>query len=128
MDLVVRDESGNTLDPDFTSTVSLFRAHEAASHSIAERILEEKVSVCQCVSVCVSVRDTPEVISRTGQVPLSGVRFLSRVSDTPEVTSRTGQVPLSGVSTGQVPLSGVRETPEVISQGSVTHQRSSLRR
>ena len=48
MDLVVRDESGNTLDPDFTSTVSLFRAHEAASHSIAERILEEKVSVCQC--------------------------------------------------------------------------------
>ncbi|XP_031426793.1 dedicator of cytokinesis protein 5 [Clupea harengus] len=42
LDLVVRDESGNTLDPDFTSTVSLFRAHEAASHSIAERILEEK--------------------------------------------------------------------------------------
>uniref|UniRef100_A0AAY4EDR1 Dedicator of cytokinesis 5 n=1 Tax=Denticeps clupeoides TaxID=299321 RepID=A0AAY4EDR1_9TELE len=44
LDLVVRDEAGNTLDPDCTSTVSLFRAHEAASRSIDERIQEEKVS------------------------------------------------------------------------------------
>uniref|UniRef100_A0AAY4ECP1 Dedicator of cytokinesis 5 n=1 Tax=Denticeps clupeoides TaxID=299321 RepID=A0AAY4ECP1_9TELE len=42
LDLVVRDEAGNTLDPDCTSTVSLFRAHEAASRSIDERIQEEK--------------------------------------------------------------------------------------
>uniref|UniRef100_A0A8C2AZR2 Dedicator of cytokinesis 5 n=1 Tax=Cyprinus carpio TaxID=7962 RepID=A0A8C2AZR2_CYPCA len=42
LDLVVRDEAGNTLDPERTSTVSLFRAHESASHSIDERIQEEK--------------------------------------------------------------------------------------
>lgn len=35
---------GNTLDPDCTSTISLFRAHETASRSIDERIQEEKVS------------------------------------------------------------------------------------
>uniref|UniRef100_A0A672M2N9 Dedicator of cytokinesis protein 5-like n=1 Tax=Sinocyclocheilus grahami TaxID=75366 RepID=A0A672M2N9_SINGR len=43
LDLVVRDEAGNTLDPEHTSTVSLFRAHESASHSIDERIQEEKM-------------------------------------------------------------------------------------
>ncbi|MFT7796902.1 dedicator of cytokinesis protein 5 [Arapaima gigas] len=42
LDLVVRDEAGNTLDPDSTSTISLFRAHETASRSIDERIQEEK--------------------------------------------------------------------------------------
>ncbi|CAL8347289.1 unnamed protein product [Lota lota] len=42
LDLVVRDEAGNTLDPDYTSTVSLFRAHEVASRSIDDRIQEEK--------------------------------------------------------------------------------------
>ncbi|XP_049341626.1 dedicator of cytokinesis protein 5 [Astyanax mexicanus] len=42
LDLVVRDEAGNTLDPECTSTVSLFRAHESASRSIDERIQEEK--------------------------------------------------------------------------------------
>uniref|UniRef100_A0A7N6AST7 Dedicator of cytokinesis 5 n=1 Tax=Anabas testudineus TaxID=64144 RepID=A0A7N6AST7_ANATE len=43
LDLVVRDEEGNTLDPDQTSTVSLFRAHETASRSVDERIQEEKM-------------------------------------------------------------------------------------
>ncbi|NP_001103482.1 dedicator of cytokinesis protein 5 [Danio rerio] len=43
LDLVVRDEAGNTLDPESSSTVSLFRAHESASHSIDERIQEEKM-------------------------------------------------------------------------------------
>ncbi|XP_026124948.1 dedicator of cytokinesis protein 5-like [Carassius auratus] len=43
LDLVVRDEAGNTLDPERTSTVSLFRAHESASQSIDERIQEEKM-------------------------------------------------------------------------------------
>uniref|UniRef100_A0A8C1PEA8 Dedicator of cytokinesis 5 n=1 Tax=Cyprinus carpio TaxID=7962 RepID=A0A8C1PEA8_CYPCA len=43
LDLVVRDEAGNTLDPERTSTVSLFRAHESASRSIDERIQEEKM-------------------------------------------------------------------------------------
>uniref|UniRef100_A0A8C5H613 Dedicator of cytokinesis 5 n=1 Tax=Gouania willdenowi TaxID=441366 RepID=A0A8C5H613_GOUWI len=42
LDLVVRDEAGNTLDPDHTSTVSLFRAHETASRSVDDRIQEEK--------------------------------------------------------------------------------------
>ncbi|MEQ2176159.1 Dedicator of cytokinesis protein 5 [Goodea atripinnis] len=42
LDLVVRDEAGNTLDPDRTSTVSLFRAHETASRSVDDRIQEEK--------------------------------------------------------------------------------------
>uniref|UniRef100_A0AAR2JGN1 Dedicator of cytokinesis 1 n=1 Tax=Pygocentrus nattereri TaxID=42514 RepID=A0AAR2JGN1_PYGNA len=42
LDLVVRDKDGNILDPDLTSTISLFRAHEAASRQIEERIQEEK--------------------------------------------------------------------------------------
>ncbi|KAA8592767.1 hypothetical protein FQN60_018222, partial [Etheostoma spectabile] len=40
LDLVVRDEAGNTLDPDRTSTVSLFRAHETASRSTRQQNLE----------------------------------------------------------------------------------------
>lgn len=43
LDLVVRDKDGNILDPDLTSTINLFRAHEAASRQIEERIQEEKV-------------------------------------------------------------------------------------
>ncbi|KAJ8264468.1 hypothetical protein GJAV_G00149520 [Gymnothorax javanicus] len=42
LDLVVRDKDGNILDPDQTSTISLFRAHEAASKQIEDRIQEEK--------------------------------------------------------------------------------------
>uniref|UniRef100_A0A8C6U8N4 Dedicator of cytokinesis 1 n=1 Tax=Neogobius melanostomus TaxID=47308 RepID=A0A8C6U8N4_9GOBI len=42
LDLVVRDKDGNILDPDVTSTISLFRAHEAASKQIEDRIQEEK--------------------------------------------------------------------------------------
>lgn len=45
LDLVVRDKDGNILDPDLTSTISLFRAHEAASKQIDDRIQEEKVSL-----------------------------------------------------------------------------------
>lgn len=44
LDLVVRDKDGNILDPDLTSTVNLFRAHEAASKQIEARIQEEKVN------------------------------------------------------------------------------------
>lgn len=43
LDLVVRDDSGNALDPESSSTVSLFRAHETASRGIDEYIQEEKV-------------------------------------------------------------------------------------
>ena len=43
LDLVVRDDNGNILDPDETSTVALFKAHEVASKRIEERIQEEKV-------------------------------------------------------------------------------------
>ncbi|XP_044515188.1 dedicator of cytokinesis protein 5 [Gracilinanus agilis] len=42
LDLVVRDDNGNILDPDVTSTIALFRAHEVASQRIEERIQEEK--------------------------------------------------------------------------------------
>ncbi|KAG7275230.1 hypothetical protein CRUP_034820 [Coryphaenoides rupestris] len=42
LDLVVRDKDGNILDPEQTSTISLFRAHEAASKQIEDRIQEEK--------------------------------------------------------------------------------------
>lgn len=44
LDLVVRDKDGNILDPELTSAISLFRAHEAASKQIEDRIQEEKVS------------------------------------------------------------------------------------
>lgn len=44
LDLVVRDEDGNILDPELTSTISLFRAHEVASKQVEERLQEEKVS------------------------------------------------------------------------------------
>lgn len=43
LDLVVRDKDGNILDPELTSTISLFRAHVAASKQIEDRIQEEKV-------------------------------------------------------------------------------------
>lgn len=40
---MVRDEDGNILDPEQTSTISLFRAHEIASKQVEERLQEEKV-------------------------------------------------------------------------------------
>ncbi|XP_043939090.1 dedicator of cytokinesis protein 5 [Protopterus annectens] len=42
LDLVVRDDNGNILDPDQSSTISLFKTHETASNGIDERIQEEK--------------------------------------------------------------------------------------
>uniref|UniRef100_A0A8C9NIL3 Dedicator of cytokinesis 1 n=1 Tax=Serinus canaria TaxID=9135 RepID=A0A8C9NIL3_SERCA len=42
LDLVVRDEDGNILDPEQSSTISLFRAHEIASKQVEERLQEEK--------------------------------------------------------------------------------------
>lgn len=42
---MVRDKDGNILDPELTSTISLFRAHEAASKQIEDRIQEEKVEM-----------------------------------------------------------------------------------
>ncbi|NWS44433.1 DOCK2 protein, partial [Probosciger aterrimus] len=41
LDLTVRDEDGNILDPDKTSVISLFHAHEEATNKITERIKEE---------------------------------------------------------------------------------------
>uniref|UniRef100_A0A8C8S564 Dedicator of cytokinesis 2 n=1 Tax=Pelusios castaneus TaxID=367368 RepID=A0A8C8S564_9SAUR len=41
LDLIVRDEDGNILDPDKTSVISLFHAHEEATNKITERIKEE---------------------------------------------------------------------------------------
>nr|XP_015204817.1 PREDICTED: dedicator of cytokinesis protein 2-like [Lepisosteus oculatus] len=45
LDLVVRDEDGNILDPDRTSVISLFRAHEEATAKINERIKEEMSNI-----------------------------------------------------------------------------------
>ncbi|XP_026527103.1 dedicator of cytokinesis protein 5 [Notechis scutatus] len=42
LDLVVRDDNGNILDPDVASMISLFKAHETASKRIDDRIQEEK--------------------------------------------------------------------------------------
>ncbi|XP_035125882.1 dedicator of cytokinesis protein 5 isoform X3 [Callithrix jacchus] len=42
LDLVVRDDNGNILDPDETSTIALFKAHVVASKRIEEKIQEEK--------------------------------------------------------------------------------------
>ncbi|KAL8211802.1 UNVERIFIED_CONTAM: Dedicator of cytokinesis protein 2 [Gekko kuhli] len=41
LDLTVRDEDGNILDPEKTSVISLFHAHEQATNKITERIREE---------------------------------------------------------------------------------------
>lgn len=51
---MVRDEAGNMLDPDWTSTISLFRAHETASRSVDDRIQEEKVRL-----LCLRRRGSP---------------------------------------------------------------------
>lgn len=45
LDLIVRDEDGNILDPDKTSVISLFHAHEEATNKITERIKEEMVGL-----------------------------------------------------------------------------------
>lgn len=55
LDLVVRDEDGNILDPELTSTISLFRAHEVASKQVEERLQEEKVSLCLQRVLCTGV-------------------------------------------------------------------------
>ncbi|XP_068800108.1 dedicator of cytokinesis protein 2-like isoform X2 [Struthio camelus] len=41
LDLVVRDENENILDPDRTSVISLFQAHKKATQTIMQRIQEE---------------------------------------------------------------------------------------
>uniref|UniRef100_A0A8C4PNT4 Dedicator of cytokinesis 2 n=1 Tax=Equus asinus asinus TaxID=83772 RepID=A0A8C4PNT4_EQUAS len=50
LDLIVRDEDGNILDPDTTSVISLFHAHEEATGKITERIKEEMVSFVKQLS------------------------------------------------------------------------------
>uniref|UniRef100_A0A3Q3AKM7 Dedicator of cytokinesis 2 n=1 Tax=Kryptolebias marmoratus TaxID=37003 RepID=A0A3Q3AKM7_KRYMA len=45
LDLVVRDEDGNILDPEKTSVINLFRAHEEATTKINERIKEEQSNI-----------------------------------------------------------------------------------
>ncbi|NXT41679.1 DOCK2 protein, partial [Pelecanoides urinatrix] len=41
LDLVVRDEDENILDPDRTSIISLFQAHKKAAQTVTQRIQEE---------------------------------------------------------------------------------------
>lgn len=45
LDLVVRDEDENILDPDRTSIISLFQAHRRAAQTVTQRIQEETVRV-----------------------------------------------------------------------------------
>lgn len=45
LDLVVRDEDENILDPDRTSVISLFQAHKKAAQTVTQRIQEEMVRV-----------------------------------------------------------------------------------
>ncbi|XP_029020268.1 dedicator of cytokinesis protein 2-like [Betta splendens] len=45
LDLVVRDEDGNILEPERTNVISLFRAHEEATAKISERIKEEQSNI-----------------------------------------------------------------------------------
>uniref|UniRef100_A0A8C5FG88 Dedicator of cytokinesis 1 n=1 Tax=Gadus morhua TaxID=8049 RepID=A0A8C5FG88_GADMO len=59
LDLVVRDKDGNILDPETTSTVSLFRAHEAASKQIEDRIQEERVRPRPSLPACLPFASTP---------------------------------------------------------------------
>uniref|UniRef100_A0A8B9D9H1 Dedicator of cytokinesis 1 n=1 Tax=Anser cygnoides TaxID=8845 RepID=A0A8B9D9H1_ANSCY len=65
LDLVVRDEDGNILDPEQTSTISLFRAHEIASKQVEERLLEEKVrcSILYVHNVCKIGEDAEVLMS-----------------------------------------------------------------
>ncbi|XP_050829832.1 dedicator of cytokinesis protein 2-like isoform X1 [Serinus canaria] len=44
LDLVVRDEDENILDPDRTSVISLFQAHRRAAQTLSQRIQEETSS------------------------------------------------------------------------------------
>ena len=44
LDLIVRDEDRNILDPDNTSIISLFHAHEEVTDKITEHIKEEMMS------------------------------------------------------------------------------------
>uniref|UniRef100_A0A670JCX0 Dedicator of cytokinesis 2 n=1 Tax=Podarcis muralis TaxID=64176 RepID=A0A670JCX0_PODMU len=64
LDLIVRDEDGNILDPEKTSVISLFHAHAEATNKITERIKEEmvksapnKYSGSSCVLLYVFVRN-----------------------------------------------------------------------
>uniref|UniRef100_A0A8B9PRX9 Dedicator of cytokinesis protein 2 n=1 Tax=Apteryx owenii TaxID=8824 RepID=A0A8B9PRX9_APTOW len=52
LDLVVRDENENILDPDRTSVISLFQAHKKAAQTITQRIQEETVSASQSELGC----------------------------------------------------------------------------
>uniref|UniRef100_A0A8C0UMH0 Dedicator of cytokinesis protein 2-like n=1 Tax=Cyanistes caeruleus TaxID=156563 RepID=A0A8C0UMH0_CYACU len=47
LDLVVRDEDENILDPDRTSVISLFQAHRRAAQTLTQRIQEETVRPLQ---------------------------------------------------------------------------------
>ncbi|KAM6132363.1 LOW QUALITY PROTEIN: dedicator of cytokinesis protein 2-like [Pterocles gutturalis] len=46
LDLVVRDEDENILDPDRTSVISLFQAHRRAAQSVTQRMQDETRAGC----------------------------------------------------------------------------------
>ncbi|KAJ1127755.1 hypothetical protein NDU88_006148 [Pleurodeles waltl] len=59
LDLIVRDEDGNILDPDKTSVISLFHAHEEATNKITERIKEEMSKEQSDFSVSSRISSSP---------------------------------------------------------------------
>uniref|UniRef100_A0A671LAI8 Dedicator of cytokinesis protein 1-like n=1 Tax=Sinocyclocheilus anshuiensis TaxID=1608454 RepID=A0A671LAI8_9TELE len=88
LDLVVRDKDGNILDPDLTSTVNLFRAHETASKQIEARIQEEKVNDIRLfLSINFNIEDLKrEKISFVCQIVRVG-RMELRDNNTKKLTS-----------------------------------------
>ncbi|XP_076317091.1 dedicator of cytokinesis protein myoblast city isoform X3 [Tachypleus tridentatus] len=64
LDLVVRDECGSILNPDTTSSISLYRAHEAATRRIKQQMSVSKLDIqnqtssyCYCHSLYVTVKN-----------------------------------------------------------------------
>uniref|UniRef100_A0A8V0XNM6 Dedicator of cytokinesis protein 2 n=1 Tax=Gallus gallus TaxID=9031 RepID=A0A8V0XNM6_CHICK len=57
LDLVVRDEDENILDPDRTSIISLFQAHRRAAQTVTQRIQEETVRVAPTPILYLCVRN-----------------------------------------------------------------------
>lgn len=39
LDMVVRDENGNALDPKSTSTIELFRQHQKSTHKLRKNVV-----------------------------------------------------------------------------------------
>lgn len=84
LDLVVRDEDENILDPDRTSIISLFQAHRRAAQTVTQCIQEETVRVAptpMCkVSMALHTAVPHSPVLRVGLSSLVPCRAHSRAS------------------------------------------------